>query len=154
MLRVQLVTFFGELVFCDLSTGVLFLQLQGLSTPWSPRFLQVNLSTFCLENLFKDVGPWARLCISCQKSKIQTHIHSSAPQIPVLTRSFSHLHADLVGPLPVSVGSNYLFTKVDRTTKWLEIIPLSSIFAASCAQALLSGWVSRFGVPSVLTSDR
>jgi hypothetical protein len=26
--------------------------------------------------------------------------------------------------------------------------------AASCADALISGWVSRFGVPSLITSDR
>ena len=132
----------------------LFLQLHGLSHPGVRASRRLNSKHFVWKNISKDVGLWANSCISCQKSKIQTHIHSSAPQIPVLTRSFSHLHADLVGPLPVSVGFNYLFTMVDRTTKWLEIIPLSSIFAASCAQALLSGWVSRFGVPSVLTSDR
>ena len=132
----------------------LFLQLHGLSHPGVRASRRLNSKHFVWKNISKDVGLWANSCISCQKSKIQTQIRSSAPQIPVLTRSFSHLHVDLVGPLPVSVGSNYLFTMVDRTTKWLEIIPLSSIFAASCAQALLSGWVSRFGVPSVLTSDR
>jgi len=42
---------------------------------------------------------------------------------------------------------------MDQTTRWPEIISLSSISAASCPQALLSVWVSRFGVPSVLTSD-
>ena len=132
----------------------LFLQLHGLSHPGVRASSRLNSKHFVWKNISEDVGLWANSCISCQKSKIQTHICSSAPQIPVLTRSFSHLHVDLVGPLPVSVGFNYLFTMVDRTTKWLEIIPLSLIFAASFAQALLSGWVSRFGVQSVLTSDR
>ena len=45
----------------------------------------------------------------------------------------SHLHVDLVGPLPVSGSFNYLFTMVDLTTGWPEIVPLSPISA---------GWVS------------
>ena len=62
---------------------------------------------------------------------------------------------DLVGPLPVSKeGFLYLFTMVDRSTRWAEAIPLSSITAADCAAALFTGWVARFGVPELLTSDR
>ena len=33
-------------------------------------------------------------------------------------------------------------------------IPLSSITAETCARAFISTWVSRFGVPALLTSDR
>ncbi|MFN9908616.1 MAG: DDE-type integrase/transposase/recombinase, partial [bacterium] len=69
-------------------------------------------------------------------------------------RRFEHVHVDLVGPLPQSSGFSYLFTIVDRTTRWPEAIPLSSIAAADCAAALFSGWIQRFGVPSVITSDR
>jgi hypothetical protein len=61
---------------------------------------------------------------------------------------------DLVGPLPPSRGFQYLFTVVDRTTRWPEAFPLASITAADCAKAFFSGWVARFGVPAVITSDR
>jgi hypothetical protein len=68
---------------------------------------------------------------------------------------FSHIHIDLVGPLPASKdGYTYLFTVVDRSTPWAEAIPLRSTSEASCADALISGWVSRFGVPKQVTSDR
>ena len=43
---------------------------------------------------------------------------------------------------------------IDRTLRWPEAIPLSSITAESCARAFISTWVSRFGVPALLTSDR
>ena len=40
------------------------------------------------------------------------------------------------------------------TTRWPEVALLSSISAEYCALAFLSTWISRFGVPAVLTSDR
>jgi hypothetical protein len=61
---------------------------------------------------------------------------------------------DLVGPLPPSCGHTYLFTIIDRTSGWPEVIPLVSITAADCARALFAGWVSGFGVPATITSDR
>ena len=102
----------------------------------------------------RDVGSWAKSCISCQKSKISTHVHSTVSPIPVPTWRFSYVHMDLVGPLPSSHGFIYLFTMIDRTTRWSEAVPLSCIIAESCAHAFISTWISRFGVPAVLTSDR
>ncbi len=47
-------------------------------------------------------------CIQCQKSKIHRHVALQAAHIPVPVRRFSHLHVDLVGPLPRSSGFSYL----------------------------------------------
>jgi transposase InsO family protein len=75
--------------------------------------------------------------------------------IPVPSTRFSHIHADIVGPLPVSAqGYNYLLTIIDCSTCWLEVVPMRSMEAATCADALIEGWVSRFGVPAILTTDR
>ncbi len=61
---------------------------------------------------------------------------------------------DLVGPLPASKGFTYLFTIIDRTSRWPEAIPIAATTTVDCANALFQGWVSRFGVPAVITSDR
>jgi hypothetical protein len=69
-----------------------------------------------------------------------------------LTR-FSHLHLDLVGPLPTSAeGYNHLLTIVDRSTRWCEAVPLRNTTAEDCAAALVAGWVTRIGVPALLTA--
>jgi hypothetical protein len=34
----------------------------------------------------------------------------------------------------------------------LEAVPLRSIAAADIADALVSGWVTRFGLPAIITS--
>ena len=43
---------------------------------------------------------------------------------------------------------------VDRWSRWSEVVPLADITAVSCANALIRGWIARFGVPNNLTSDR
>uniref|UniRef100_A0AAV2JSQ4 Integrase catalytic domain-containing protein n=1 Tax=Knipowitschia caucasica TaxID=637954 RepID=A0AAV2JSQ4_KNICA len=43
---------------------------------------------------------------------------------------------------------------VDRTTRWPEVVPLSSTTSADVARAFIYLWVARFGVPPDLTSDR
>ena len=73
--------------------------------------------------------------------------------IPIPTRRFSHIHINLVGPLPRSPeGANHLFTMVDRSSRWLEAIPLARTDMATIAATFISRWVARFGVPDHLTS--
>ncbi len=59
---------------------------------------------------------------------------------------FAHLHIDLVGPLQYSSGCKHIFAIIDRTSKWMEAVPLSEMSAAACARALVFSWITRFGV--------
>ena len=79
---------------------------------------------------------------------------SPVQHIPVPGWRFSHIHVDLVGPLPQSDGFSYLFTIIDRTTRWLEAVPLKSTTAEECARVILPSWIPLFGALSVITSDR
>ncbi|XP_068250855.1 uncharacterized protein [Palaemon carinicauda] len=51
-------------------------------------------------------------------------------------------------------GHRYLFTVIDHSTHWPEDIPMENAISASCTLALLSGWITRFGIPEHITSDR
>ena len=64
------------------------------------------------------------------------------------------MHVDVVGPLAPSQGFSHLLTVVDRFTRWPEAIPVSNTSALFLARALLQNWVSRFGTPEHITSDR
>jgi transposase InsO family protein len=60
-----------------------------------------------------------------------------------------------VGLLPTSAeGFRYLFTLVDRSTRWVEAVHIKTMSAVDCADAFIATWVSRFGVPANLTLDR
>ncbi len=59
---------------------------------------------------------------------------------------------DLVGPLPTSPdGFKYIFTIIDRSTRWFEAVPVKNMEATV---ALVAGLICRFGVPAAVTSDR
>jgi len=97
---------------------------------------------------------WVRACLQCQRSKIQTHMKTFVPAIPVPSRRFAHVHINIVGPLPSRQNCLYILTMIDRTSFWPKAVPLSSISTKACVRAFISTWVSRFGVQSTLTSDR
>jgi transposase InsO family protein len=59
-----------------------------------------------------------------------------------------------VGPLQYSNIFNYIFTIIDRSSKWMEDIPLSVTSAAACAKALTFTWISLLAFPKTITSDR
>ncbi|KAK3880443.1 hypothetical protein Pcinc_015045 [Petrolisthes cinctipes] len=132
----------------------LFKKLHDLSHPGIRASHQMMSSRFIWEGINKDVRHWARTCIRCQASKVTRHTHSPAATFTPVTERFDHVHIDLVGPLLYSNGYRYLLTCVDRFTRWPEAVPLTDITTDTVARAFIATWVSRFGVPLSLTSDR
>ena len=153
-------------IICDMSTGKprpiipktlrrhVFDLIHGLHHPSIRSTIRLMTSKFVWYGISRDVRDWSRACERCQKSKIHRHIESGIGSYSVPSRRFCHIHVHIVGPLPISNGHRYLFTVIDRATRWPEVVPMMEASANSCAQALLNTWVSRFGVPSDITSDR
>ena len=151
---------------CNVSIGIhrplvpeamrknVFNAIHKISHPGKRASRRLVSMSFVWEFLSKDVNLWAQSCLDCQRSKIQSHVKSPVQHIPVSGQRFSHIHVDLVGPLPQSDGFSYLFTIIDRSTRWPEAVPLKSTTAEECARVILRSWIPLFGVPSLITLDR
>ena len=110
---------------------------------------------FVWRGMAADVGCWCREFPACQKAKVTTQPAASIQPIPVPAQRFSHIHTYLVGPLSTSAGGHsFVMTIIERSPRWVEVVPLTSTTATACADALVAGWISRFGVPAPVTTDR
>ena len=87
------------------------------------------------------------------QGKVDKHFHLPLGEVPVPSRRFSTVHVDLVGCLLPSDGCRWLLTLMDRSSRWIEAVPLEDTTAATVAKELVQSWISCYGYPSQLTSD-
>lgn len=132
----------------------LFKQLHDLSQRGIRASQHMMSSRFIREGMNKDVNHWARTCIRCQASKVTRHTHSPVATFTPVTERFDQIHIVHVGPLPHSNGYRYFLTCVDRFKRWPEAVALADITTDTVELAFIATWISRFGVPLSLTSDR
>ena len=126
----------------------------GLAHAGGNALLRDLRRRFVWQRMASEVKQFARSCLSCQRSKTTRHTKAPLTPLEMPDRRFVALHLDLVGPLPESEGHSYLMTVIDRYSRWLEAIPLANITARSCAKALVRHWISRFGCPESIVTDR
>ena len=166
-LTCQHVDYCGVPVMCDMSTGrprplvplawqrAVFCAVHELAHPGIRATRRALSSRFIWRGMAKQAREWCLSCLPCQRGKVTSQPAAPVQPIPVPGRRFAHVHVDIVGPLPPSSsGVRHVLTVIDRATRWAEVIPLTSTTAAACVEAITTGWISRFGVPEVITSDR
>ena len=115
-------TFDNVLVWYDSSTGrsrpyltekfrrKVFNSLHGLGHPSHRATKPLINSRFVWHKMNSDIANWCRYCTGCQTAKVSRHNRPVFRKFEEPTERFDHVHVDLVGPLPYSVGYKYLLT--------------------------------------------
>jgi Integrase zinc binding domain len=143
-LRVLEVSIGGQNVLVDVSSGVfrplvpaafrrqIFSSIHSLAHPGIRATRRLIASRFVWPNLAADIKSWCQDCQHCQAAKVTKQPAAPVLSIPVPTTRFSHLHIDLVGPLPAAAGGySHLLTIVDGSTCWAEAVPLRPAWTRS-----------------------
>jgi Integrase zinc binding domain/Integrase core domain len=166
-LQVQQCNIDNSAVWCDLSTGFarplvpaawrqrVFAALHNIAHPGIRASRRLVAARYVWPGVAADVAQMCRACQDCGRGKVHSQAAAAVEPIALPARQFSHIHVDLVGPLPASkAGNTYLMTIIDRSTRSFEAVPLAATATTDCAQALFVHWISRYGVPDFVTSDR
>ena len=164
-LQLRAVDLGNRKLICDVSNGParpfvpfswrrrVFEVMHGLGHPGVERTRQTISEKFVWPSMRQDVSKWARECLHCQRAKVLKHVVPPIGDFVVPDKRFEHLNLDLV-TLPPSNGFKYLLTIVDRFSRWPVAIPIKDIAVDTILDAFAHGWVSTFGIPSSITTDR
>ena len=105
-------------------------------------------------NMETDIKTVIGMCRSCLKRKsepIKKHISDSLNA----GYPFQKISLDITGPLPRgSNGEQYILGIVDNFSRYVALIPLKSATAENVARALHERWITLFGAPDSIHTDR
>ena len=102
----------------------------------------------------RHITQLTRLCPICPKVKIHKHNVARIGTYGESSGRFKNLHADLYGPFPDNHGFKYLFTCIDRYTRYPVAVPLADTKTDTVLDAFLLHVVAHFGAPDTLVTDR
>jgi hypothetical protein len=122
-----------------------FSSIHSIAHPGIRATKRMVSARFVWRGMGADIAWFCRDCQRCARGKVTSTVRTQIQPIQLPVKRFSHVHIDIVGPLPASHGGcTHLLTMVDRSTRWAEAVPLVSTSTSSCAAAFFNCWVSRF----------
>ena len=104
----------------------------------------------------KEVEHFIKTCDTCQRTKATTSAPTGKMMTPPLPRRpLQDLAIDFVGPLKASNHYDMFLTCTCRLSGFTQIIPvLQKDTAEKTATRFFNGWLSTFGAPRSILSDR
>ena len=134
-----------------------FLQVHQLSHAGRRATRRLLAAHFVWPGLAADVVNWCKECDACNRAKVTKQPTTSVEKMAIPGARFSHVHVDIVGPLPPSRdGYTHLLTIIDRSTRWPEAVLLRETTAEVVMDAFVAtrdGWPALACRPSSLPTE-
>ena len=127
-----------------------------LAGHWGPaKTTEKVTSLWWWPRLADEVSRYCRACHHCASSNPGTN---QRPErllaLEEVTRTFQRVHVDLLQMPTSSEGHKYLVVLVDAFSRVVELVPIKSKEAEVVSEAIITGWVCRYGCPESFCSDQ
>jgi hypothetical protein len=110
---------------------------------------------FYWPKMLMDINSIIKSCPECQFSNNYKQSFEPLEPIKKTMRPFSHIHIDIMGPLPkTSSGFDYVLIVVDGFTKFVIAEPLRNIKAWTVARTIVERVFTKYGCACIVTTDR
>jgi len=116
-----------------------------------------HLRPYFWKGMSRDVRSHVRACISCglRKNKPPTPKPQLTTDLVEPYQPFTEVNIDMIVGLPISKRANtVILTIVDKMSRWVEAYALPDSTASTIADVFATQFITRFGCPIRLTSDR
>ena len=104
-----------------------------------------------------DVSAFVKACEACDRDRVANPSpRASVGHLPA-EQPFAALYIDIVsgqGSLSLVAYPKSILTMIDGLTGWAEAVPIAYQSAPTVTRAVDTEWISRYGVPDQLHSDR
>lgn len=106
-------------------------------------------------NLQSDVASYLHSCLICQRLRPRIEeLQGQHLPVPPPTALFERVYIDHWGPCHWVNGSPSVLTILDASSRWVECLVVPNQQAKTTAEAFLLQWCCRYGVPSVVFTDK
>lgn len=107
-------------------------------------------------NMDFDVRLFVSACRYCNQRKVQKMGKNAIKKGDLDSNyPFHKISVDITGPLPLGPhGEQYILGIIDNFSRFVSLVPLKRATAETVAKVLYEKWVTVFGVPEVIHSDR
>ena len=110
---------------------------------------------FYWPNFTSDIKRWVNSCEMCSRRKPGPGCGKSQLQQDISYQPLDRIALDILGPLPpTSDGNIYVVVISDYYTKFTEAYALKDHTALTVADKLVTEFICRYGIPSVIHTDQ
>ena len=131
-----------------------FSAFHNMAHPGINRTIKLVSERYVWPEMRTHLREMTRCCHHCQQSKVFKHNKAALQPSKFSGGKLDSVNIDIIGPLPPSQNYRYALVMVDRYTRWIEAAPLTDITSKTVARSFMLNWISRYGTPTHLTSDR
>jgi hypothetical protein len=120
------------------------------------KTLQMIKEDYYWPNMDFDVRLFISSCRYCSERKVKRMgKRNIGTAVLESNYPFQKISLDITGPLPCGPhGEQYILGIIDNFSRFVSLVPLRRATAEAVARVLYENWITLFGVPDVIHSDR